>query len=97
MRDIAFKQHDPTSIIVTHPRRLKYDTWDDKSGGGRRSKLSVVIENFQFLGGRDDAGSHPGRQRTFADIEARQSPEEAKVPAGDVADDEGFTDADIPF
>src|SRR3954468_2769654 len=30
--------------------RLKYDTWDDKMGGGRRSKVSVVVENFQFLG-----------------------------------------------
>jgi single-strand DNA-binding protein len=41
--------------------RLKYDTWDDKSGS-KRSKLTVVVENFQFLGGRDDAGTgeHPG-------------------------------------
>jgi single-strand DNA-binding protein len=77
--------------------RLKYDTWDDKSGCGKRSKLSVVVENFQFLGGRDDAATHPGRQRTFADVAARQSPEKAKVPAGDIADDEGFTNADIPF
>jgi len=29
--------------------RLKYDTWDDKGGAGKRSKLSVVVENFQFL------------------------------------------------
>jgi single-strand DNA-binding protein len=33
--------------------RLKYDTWDDKNGGGKRSKLSVVVENIQLLGGRD--------------------------------------------
>ncbi|HTL28846.1 MAG TPA: single-stranded DNA-binding protein, partial [Tepidisphaeraceae bacterium] len=26
--------------------RLKYDTWDDKNGGGKRSKLSVIVENF---------------------------------------------------
>ena len=30
--------------------RLKFDTWEDKGGGGRRSKLTVVVENFQFLG-----------------------------------------------
>ena len=30
--------------------RLKFDTWDDKQGGGKRSKLTVVVENFQFLG-----------------------------------------------
>src|SRR5205085_9436265 len=36
--------------------RLKYDSWEDKQGGGKRSKLSVVIENFQFIGGRDTGG-----------------------------------------
>ena len=30
--------------------RLKFDTWDDKQGNGKRSKLTVVVENFQFLG-----------------------------------------------
>ena len=29
--------------------RLKFDTWDDKQGAGKRSKLTVVVENFQFL------------------------------------------------
>ena len=33
--------------------RLKYDQWEDKQGGGKRSKLTVVVENFQFVGGRD--------------------------------------------
>jgi single-strand DNA-binding protein len=34
--------------------RLRFDSWDDKNGHGKRSKLSVVVENFQFLGGKDD-------------------------------------------
>lgn len=53
--------------------RLKYDTWDDK-GGGKRNKLSVVVETFQFLGrqgGEDDGPfgrqSQFGAQRTFED------------------------------
>ena len=33
--------------------RLKFDSWEDKQGGGKRSKLTVVVENFQFVGGRD--------------------------------------------
>jgi single-strand DNA-binding protein len=33
--------------------RLKYDTWEDRQGGAKRSKLSIVVENFQFLGSRD--------------------------------------------
>jgi single-strand DNA-binding protein len=39
---------------------LKLDTWEDKSGGGKRSKISVVVENFQFIGGRDEAGGGGG-------------------------------------
>src|SRR5437763_34927 len=34
--------------------RLRYDSWEDKNGHGKRSKLSVVVENFQFLGGREE-------------------------------------------
>src|SRR3954465_3850996 len=41
--------------------RLKYDTWDDKNGGGKRAKLSVVGENFQFLGAPGSSGTEGGR------------------------------------
>ena len=34
--------------------RLKYDAWDDKQGGGKRHKLSVTVENFQFVGAKGD-------------------------------------------
>src|SRR6185503_4920663 len=40
--------------------RLKYDSWEDKQGGGKRHKLSVVVENFQFIGGRDSGGQGGG-------------------------------------
>ena len=40
--------------------RLKYDTWEDKQGGGKRHKLTVTLEGFQFVGGRDGAGGGGG-------------------------------------
>ncbi len=40
--------------------RLKYDQWDDKNGGGKRSKITVVVDNFQFIGGKDDRGGSGG-------------------------------------
>lgn len=40
--------------------RLKFDSWEDRQGGGKRSKLSVVVDNFQFIGGRDDGGGGGG-------------------------------------
>src|SRR5579862_3050395 len=40
--------------------RLKFDTWEDKQGGGKRSKHTVVVDNFQLLGSRDDRGGGGG-------------------------------------
>ena len=33
---------------------LKLDQWDDKNGGGKRTKLMVVVEQFQYLEPRQD-------------------------------------------
>ena len=35
--------------------RHKLDSWEDKTDGKKRSKMKVVCEQCQFLGGRDDA------------------------------------------
>jgi single-strand DNA-binding protein len=40
--------------------RLKLDTWEDKQGGGKRSKLTVVVENLHFLPRRGDGGQGAG-------------------------------------
>src|SRR4051812_35199891 len=40
--------------------RLKYDSWDDKNGGGKRAKLTVGNENFQVIGGKDGGGGGGG-------------------------------------
>lgn len=40
--------------------RLKLDQWEDKNGGGKRSKLSVVVENFQFVDSNQGGGSGQG-------------------------------------
>ncbi len=37
--------------------RLKLDQWDDRDTGKKRSKLLVVIENFQFVDSRGGGGS----------------------------------------
>ena len=42
--------------------RLRLDTWDDKQTGQKRSKLGVVAETVQFIGGkREDGGGAPSR------------------------------------
>ena len=37
--------------------RLKYDTWE--SDGGKRSKISVVVEQFQFISSNKQSSSDP--------------------------------------
>jgi single-strand DNA-binding protein len=37
--------------------RLQMDTWDDKQTGQKRSKLRVIGETMQLLGGRPAAGA----------------------------------------
>jgi single-strand DNA-binding protein len=85
--------------------RLKYDQWEDKQGGGKRSKLSVVVENFQFLGARESGGGPPsqgGEDQTRP--AARPAQQRAAPPAEQSApqeppfgDEQQFNDKEIPF
>jgi len=42
--------------------RLEYSTWESQDGG-KRSKLAVVVENFQLMGGRG-GGRGGGEERS---------------------------------
>ena len=39
---------------------LRLDTWEDKNGGGKRSKLYVVADNWEFVGGGREGGRDGG-------------------------------------
>lgn len=71
--------------------RLKFDQWEDKASGQKRSRLKVVLEGFQFLGGRGEAGG--------AGNEADQTPERHSPPPRSTnkpAPTEDI-DEDVPF
>jgi len=40
--------------------RLKLDQWQDKNSGQNRQKLSVVVENFQFIDYKEHNGTGSG-------------------------------------
>jgi len=52
--------------------RLRLDQWEDKEGQ-KRSKLGVVLETFQFVGGRSDGGQGGGDYEDSAPPRARSS------------------------
>src|SRR5215213_4292103 len=61
--------------------RLKYDTWEDKQGGGKRSKHSVVVDNFQFLGGRDQGAGGGGGGGAPANYEGGEDQTQSRPPS----------------
>ncbi len=70
--------------------RLKLDQWDDRETGKKRSKLKVVVENFQFVdspGGGGGGGSGRGAEKP-APAAAGARPDGPHVPVSEV---------DIPF
>ncbi len=75
--------------------RLKLDTWDDKNGGGKRSKLSVVVEDFQ-LGPRGEGDETDQRPATNRPLGQRPPVLKDKQDLP-VDQDERFKEADIPF
>ena len=58
--------------------RLRYDSWEDKQSGAKRSKLTVVVEQFQFVGGRDGQGSYPGAAAEMDKGEGTREPREPR-------------------
>jgi len=64
--------------------RLKLDQWTDRTNGEKRSKLCVVMESFQFVGGKKEGADGYGNTRVPA----------PKVTAADIPD---MGKDDVPF
>lgn len=90
---------------------LRMDKWQDKNDGSNRTKLVVVIDNFQFLEPRsdgmngEDGGARPARS---APVQQRRPAPQPAYPSGDGYGDPepdmspspakgGGNEDDIPF
>ena len=66
--------------------KVKQETWDDKNGGGKRSKIKFVIQDFMLLGDKRDnqqqqqqpakqsSQQRPQQQGAFQPVEDSQIP-----------------------
>lgn len=80
--------------------RLKFDQWDDKQTGQKRSALRVVLESFTFLGEGQAREAGGGGGESYAPAPAaaaRPRPAQAQAPAP--ADPEAMPpdEDDVPF
>ena len=65
---------------------LRYDTWEDKNGGGKRSKLYVVGNTWEFVGSSGREGGGGGQGGGYGD-----QPSYSSAPSA------GGGDMDTPF
>lgn len=79
--------------------RLKLDTWDDKATGQKRSKMRVVGEMMQLLGGREGGtgGGGPSEESSFTPAARKPPARPAAPPKPPVDPDLDADDDDIPF
>src|ERR1041385_2819553 len=71
--------------------RLQLDTWDDKQSGQKRSKLRVIGETMQLLGGRPPGAGGGGETGEEKAPRAKTAPP-PKAPVANEPDDD-----EIPF
>jgi single-strand DNA-binding protein len=75
--------------------RLRLDQWEDKTTKEKRSRMKVVLENFQFLGGGRGEGAPGGEggggeARTYA-------PRAGAAPKPSAPAAQENLDEDVPF
>ncbi len=83
--------------------RLEFSTWQDKEGN-KRSKLAVVVENFQFMGqasgGGASGGQGAGGQGSQGGGYSQQGGASQQSQGGGFGDQGGFgheAEGEIPF
>lgn len=84
--------------------RLRWSSWEDKNGGGKRSKVDIVAQTVQFLGSREDGGQG-GPPPAAAQSDSFSGGSDAPVDTSDFGEPVstggggggGGADDDIPF
>ncbi|HKK19723.1 MAG TPA: single-stranded DNA-binding protein [Opitutales bacterium] len=76
--------------------RLKLDQWETNEGQ-KRSKLGVVLENFQFIGGRDDNAGGGGSGGYEDSSPPANSKPSASSSSSSSSQTDDTLDEDVPF
>jgi single-strand DNA-binding protein len=82
--------------------RLRFDSWEDKTSGQKRTKLKVVLENVQFLsrgggGGAAAAGAGEAAAGGAAEPSAEPTAPPARGAAKPAPGGQEKVEDDVPF
>lgn len=93
----VIKQYMAKGRAILIEGRLRFDSWTGQDGQ-KRSKLGVVVENFQFVGSRGEGapGGEGGGAPARSAAPAAAAPGAAPMPAAPVEEERPPYD-DLPF
>src|SRR5688572_13024840 len=100
------KQGETIAKYVTKGRplfvegRLRLDQWEDKNTKEKRSRMKVVLEQFEFLGDSRGGGAGGGGPSSEPGIDQTATPERHSPPArsaGAKPASQENLDEDVPF
>ncbi|MES1194544.1 MAG: single-stranded DNA-binding protein, partial [Opitutus sp.] len=78
--------------------RLRLDQWEDKTTKEKRSRMKVVLENFQFLGsGRADGAAPGGGEGGEGSAPRTYAPRAGSPPKPAAPAAQENLDEDVPF
>jgi single-strand DNA-binding protein len=110
-RGEVINQHFGKGKPIYLSGRLKFDQWEDKVSNTKRSKISVVVDDFQFVGGRDeqqgprdDGDQRPQQRRPVQGQTQQRQPARAGASSrprreeeSPFSEEQQFKSDDIPF
>lgn len=75
--------------------RLEQRSWDDKESGQKRSKVDVVVEDFNFVDGGNSGNSGGGSYDSAS--ASKPAVKKQQAASADDVDDQPIDLSDIPF
>jgi single-strand DNA-binding protein len=96
-RGEAFGKYMQKGRPVMVEGKLRQSRWEDRESGQKRSKLEVIVDDWNFVGGREEnqggGGNYGGRERSAAPQTASSDfpgPSDFGGGGGGMADDVPF-------
>ena len=95
-RGEAFEKYHKKGQAAFFEGSLRFDSWEDKNTGQKRSKLYVVADNWEFVsGGREAGGGWQGGYQGGDEQTGEQ--QGAGTPSGGEPEQEFLEAEDTPF
>jgi single-strand DNA-binding protein len=87
-------QYLTKGLKVAIEGKLHWSSWEDRNGGGKRSKLDVYVDNIEFMSARNGGGQGGYQQQPQ---QYQQQPQQYQQQPQQPQQGAGLYDADIPF